>query len=99
MASMIRGAGSRRRRQVALIAALALILGAAGTAASGAWFTSSTSASGSISGALLPIGNIGQTSDQKTIAVADVYPMTDAQAATGAKSEWITVRNTGTIPA
>ncbi|MFD1714718.1 hypothetical protein ACFSBZ_09575 [Amnibacterium flavum] len=97
---MQKTAAGRTRRAISIIGALALIAGIAGvgTVASGAWFTATKSASASVTGALLTIGEIGKTSDQKTVAVADVYPMTDDQAAVSARSEWVTVRNTGTIP-
>ncbi|BDI23885.1 hypothetical protein [Herbiconiux sp. L3-i23] len=93
----------RRRALAASILVLATAFAGVSTSLSGAWFTASTTARASVSGALLTIGEIGKTSDQTSIAVSGVYPMTDEQAAStsthgaSARSEWITVRNTGTI--
>ncbi|MFD1714719.1 RCC1 domain-containing protein [Amnibacterium flavum] len=86
------------KRGAAVLGAAALIVGLAGfgTVASGAWFTAKTSTTATITGATLSIGNIG-ASDETSITVADVFPMTDAQAPTMAPSQWVTVRNTGTI--
>ncbi|MET0590810.1 MAG: hypothetical protein ABWZ77_06505 [Naasia sp.] len=91
---------SRRRLLAAAILAVALIAGAVSTASTGAWFTASTAAPVTVSGALLRIGEIGRESDQTTVTVSDAFPMTDAQAVADntAAVQRITIRNTGTIP-
>ncbi|MFD1714904.1 RCC1 domain-containing protein [Amnibacterium flavum] len=89
----------RFRGRALAVGLLALVLGIGGVSVSmtGAWFTATRSASATVTGALLSLGNIGDR-DQASIAVSDVYPMTDGQASSAARSEWVTVRNTGTIP-
>ncbi|MFD1714720.1 hypothetical protein ACFSBZ_09585 [Amnibacterium flavum] len=90
----------RRRGGVTLAAALVLGLGVAGVgvASSGAWFTASASSAATVTGATLSIGEVGVTRDATTISVANVFPMTDSQSSTLAPAQWVTVRNTGTIP-
>lgn len=85
-------------RGIAVLGALALTVGMIGfgTVASGAWFTATKTSTATVTGATLSIGNIGE-SDRTSIAVNDLFPMTDTQSATMAPSQWVNVRNTGTI--
>ncbi|BDI23886.1 hypothetical protein [Herbiconiux sp. L3-i23] len=88
-----------RRSAAAAVTVIALALAGVSVATSGAWFTATTTASASVEGATLSIGEIGVESDEETVHVDGVYPMTDSQALSGGAAwQWITVRNTGTIP-